>query len=151
MTVASSGTDVRRSFGPFGERISELLELLALLVFGALLRPGIFMDVGLAGWTFAAATLVLVRPLALALALAGSRLSRLEWVAAAWFGPKGFASVVYGLFILKAGLPQSEFIFELMIAVVTALSVIAHSSTDVLVARWFRTAGAKKTLARTQA
>ena len=45
------------------------------------------------------------------------------------------------LFILKADLSQSRDIFE-TIAVVTALSIVAHSSTDVLVARWFRRVGA---------
>jgi NhaP-type Na+/H+ or K+/H+ antiporter len=150
VTVASTGTDVRRSFDPFGERVAELLKLLALLVFGALLSARIFADVGAAGWIFALATLLLVRPLALLVALAGSRLSRREWIAAAWFGPKGFASVVYALFILKAGLPQGELIFEL-IAVVTALSVLAHSSTDVLVARWFHRAAPSGALEGTRA
>ena len=97
--------------------------------------------VTLGGWLFAAAMLLLVRPVALAVALAGSRLSWREWTAAAWFGPKGFASVIYALFILKADLSQSRDIFE-TIAVLTALSIVAHSSTDVLVARWFRRVGA---------
>jgi NhaP-type Na+/H+ or K+/H+ antiporter len=135
-TVASAGGNVRRAFDPFGEPLSELLKVLALLVFGALLSPTMFVDVGLGGWIFAVAALVLVRPLALAIALAGSRLTRREWVAAAWFGPKGFASVVYGLFILGADTPASAGIFAL-IAVVTTLSIVAHSSTDVLVGRWF--------------
>jgi NhaP-type Na+/H+ or K+/H+ antiporter len=66
-------------------------------------------------------------------------------VAAAWFGPKGFASAVYALLILKAGVAAGDRIFHLA-AVVVAGSVIAHSSSDVLVARWFslRSAGRRR-------
>ena len=31
----------------------------------------------------------------------------LELFAAAWFGPKGFASVVYGLLVLHSGIPNA--------------------------------------------
>jgi sodium/hydrogen antiporter len=53
-----------------------------------------------------------------------------------WFGPKGFASVVYGLLVLQAGIPQGEKAFTL-IAVCIAVSIVAHSSTDVPIARLF--------------
>jgi NhaP-type Na+/H+ or K+/H+ antiporter len=43
---------------------------------------------------FALLALLLVRPAAIGLALLGSHIERREWLAAAWFGPKGFASVV---------------------------------------------------------
>ncbi len=58
-----------------------------------------------------------------------------ERLVAGWFGPKGFASVVYGLLILNGGFPLDEELFHLVALVVFA-SVVAHSSTDVLVARW---------------
>ncbi len=65
-----------------------------------------------------------------------SKLSRKERLAAAWFGPKGFASVVYALVILEAGIAPSDELFHLAALVITA-SILAHSSTDVIVARWF--------------
>ncbi len=58
---------------------------------------------------------------------------------AGWFGPKGFASLVYGLFVAASGLPGGDRVFGL-IAVTTALSIVLHSSTDVPVARWVRSA-----------
>ena len=87
-------------------------------------------------YLFAVLALVVVRPAALALALLRSALTRREWIAAAWFGPKGFASVVYGLLILEADLDHGEEMFHLL-AVVIALSIVAHASSDVPVARWF--------------
>ena len=59
-----------------------------------------------------------------------------RWTAA-WFGPKGFASVVYGLLVLRADIPEAERLFDL-IAITITLSIALHSSTDVLIARRLR-------------
>lgn len=59
-----------------------------------------------------------------------------ERLAAAWFGPKDFASVVYGLLILISQVTLSDELFHLTALVVVA-SIVAHSSTDVVIARWF--------------
>ena len=142
VTVATVGPEVRREFHGFGDTITELLKLAALLVFGALMAPQLFGEIPPGGYLFALLALVVVRPAAIGLALLGSRIERREWVAAAWFGPKGFASVVYGLLILTAAVPGGEEMFQL-IALVVVASILAHSSTDVLVARWFREEGAK--------
>ena len=53
-----------------------------------------------------------------------------------WFGPKGFASVVYGLLVLESGIAAADKIFHL-VALTIVLSILAHSSTDVVVARQF--------------
>ncbi|GAB2331619.1 hypothetical protein STREPTOSP366_67680 [Streptomyces variabilis] len=44
--------------------------------------------------------------------------------------------MVYGLLVLQAGIPQGEEAFTL-IAVTIAFSIVAHSSTDVPIARIF--------------
>jgi sodium/hydrogen antiporter len=142
ITLASVSPQERESFRLLGESVSELLKLAAVLVFGALISPAFLHDVSYSGYLFAVLALVLVRPLALAVALFRSRLTRREWLAAAWFGPKGFASVVYGLLILRDGGADGQLLFHL-IAIVIALSILAHSSTDVLVARWFQRGGAR--------
>lgn len=80
--------------------------------------------------------IVLIRPASLLVSLLGARIERREKLVAAWFGPKGFASVVYGLLVLQAGIPQGEQAYTL-IAVCIAFSIIAHSSTDVPIARLF--------------
>ncbi len=53
---------------------------------------------------------------------------------AAWFGPKGFASVVYGLLAVQAGIPDAHHVFDL-VAVTIALSIVLHSTTDVPIAK----------------
>jgi hypothetical protein len=66
----------------------------------------------------------------------GSRLTMREQAAAMWFGPKGFASVVYGLIVLESGIEFSDELFHLT-ALTISMSILAHSSTDVAVARQF--------------
>jgi sodium/hydrogen antiporter len=136
ITVATAARRIRRAFGALGEIGTEVVKLAAVFVFGALLSPRLLAEVPLSGYAFAAIALVAVRPAALALALLGGGLKRREWFAAAWFGPKGFSSVVYGFLIVASGLPRARELAHL-VAVVIAGSIVAHSSTDVLVARWF--------------
>jgi NhaP-type Na+/H+ or K+/H+ antiporter len=136
MTLATVAPRAPEVFGTIGESATELLKLAALLVFGSMLSPRFLAELPLGGWLFAAAALFAVRPLALAIALAGADLTRREKIVAGWFGPKGFASVVYGLLISSASLPRGDLIFHL-IAITTAISILLHSSTDVPVANWF--------------
>jgi NhaP-type Na+/H+ or K+/H+ antiporter len=94
-------------------------------------------EVSPGGYLFAILTVALARPIALLVSFLGSDIDRREWAAAAWFGPKGFASIVYGLLILESGVGLADKMFHL-IAIAVALSIVAHSSTDVVIARRFR-------------
>lgn len=134
ISVTSVSTRFKEAFDRFGELLAELLKLLAVLIFGALISPELLGDIGISGYAFAFVTLVGVRPLAMFFSFLGSGIESREWAAAAWFGPKGFASVVYGLLILDSGAPLADEMFHL-VAVVVAASIVAHSSTDVLIAR----------------
>ncbi|GEJ59098.1 cation:proton antiporter domain-containing protein [Anaeromyxobacter diazotrophicus] len=137
VVVATTAPRIARAFARVGEVAAELAKLAAIFVFGAVLSPRLLAEIPLSGYAYALLVLLVVRPAALALALVGGGLSWREWVAAAWFGPKGFSSVVYGLLILASGLPRARALAHL-VALVVAGSILAHSSTDVLVARWFR-------------
>jgi NhaP-type Na+/H+ or K+/H+ antiporter len=135
--VASFGVEFKHEFEQFGELVSELLKLAAILVFGALVTPTfLFQEIALTGWLFAVLALVVARPLALLVSLLGSDLGMREQAAAMWFGPKGFASVVYGLVVLESGIDLADQLYHL-VALVIVLSILAHSSTDVVVARQF--------------
>jgi NhaP-type Na+/H+ or K+/H+ antiporter len=136
ITVATFGHRQRESFEQFGELVAELLKLAALLVFGALISPAFLGEIPFTGWLFAVLAVVAARPAALAVSFLGSRLNAREQIAAAWFGPKGFASVVYGLLVLEAQIPAADEVFH-QVAVTIVLSILAHSSTDVVLARWF--------------
>jgi len=126
----------RRHYEALGEQVSELLKLAALLAFAAVVEPKHLLGVGWRAYVFAVAVLVVPRPLALGVALWRSNLDRRERLVAGWFGPKGFASVLFALLIVHSSLPDRADLFH-YIALAVVGSMVAHSSTDYLVERWF--------------
>ena len=127
---------LRDEFHKFGELVTELLKLATLLVFGALLSLTLFAELHALDFLFALLALIVARPIAMAIALWRSELDTRERLTAAWFGPKGFASVVYGLLLFERNVPHADRLFRL-VALVIVGSIVAHSSTDTVLARWF--------------
>ena len=122
-------------FSHLGEQGAELLKLAAVFIFAVMLS-GHSTDLPWIDYVFAAIVLTFVRFAAIELALIGGDLSRPERLTAAWFGPKGFASVVYGLMLLDTNIANRGILFQL-IALVIVVSIVLHSSTDVPVAKYF--------------
>lgn len=133
ITTATVSPRASEAFAPVGELVSELSKNGALLAFGALITAELLGSVGVVGWVFAALVLLVGRPLPFMVALAGSKLPRREQLSAAWFGPKGFASVAYGLLVLSSGIEGADQVLAL-VAVTVVLSIAAHSATDTPVA-----------------
>jgi sodium/hydrogen antiporter len=133
VSVASFGSWVAESFERFGELIAELLKLAALMIFGAVIAPEILKNSSARDYLFILMATFVVRPVAIAVSLVGTELSWREILLTGWFGPKGFASVVYGLLILQAGMSHLAHLVGLA---VTA-SIVVYSSTDILIGRWF--------------
>lgn len=138
ITLASLDPTRARRFHRLGDPLAELFKLAAVLMFGTLLTASV-LNVGVGPWLFAALCLLLARPAALGLALAGTRLGWRELGTAAWFGPKGFASVAFALLVLQSGGDRAGLLFD-RAALVIALSIVLHSSSDVLVSRLFEKA-----------
>lgn len=136
VTIATLAPELRDSFEEFGQLVAELLKLVAILVFGALISPTFLGEIPVLGYVFAVLALVVARPVAIAASFTGSRLPWPEQAAVAWFGPKGFASVVYGLIVLESGADRADEMFHL-VALAVVLSILAHSSSDVPIAHYF--------------
>ena len=84
---------------------------------------------------FALASLLIVRPLAIGLSLAGTGLDRATKAFFGWFGPRGLASILFALLIVEGtDLVHGETIFNtVMIAVF--LSTVLHGITAAPFAR----------------
>jgi NhaP-type Na+/H+ or K+/H+ antiporter len=141
VAFATACSEAAEEFHAFGEQIAELLKLAAVFLFAVMLSTHMpvlpWID-----YIFAAVVLTLVRFVAIELALIRSALTAPERLTAAWFGPKGFASVVYAMMLLNSAVPRRHMLFEI-IAVVIAASIVLHSSTDVPVARYFSRSSAR--------
>lgn len=133
-TLASMDPIAAQRFEQLGSMLSECTKFAALLVFAALIAPDRVWQLSWTGWVVAVFAIVIARPVPLLASLIRTRLPLRERLAAAWFGPKGFASVVYGLLVLQAGIPHGDTVFHLVAGTIV-LSVIVHSTSDVPIAR----------------
>lgn len=137
ITVATLSPTASERFAEFGELLGELAKNFAILAFGTVVSATLLGEIGMPGWVLAVLALILARPLPIMVSLLGSSLARGQRLAAAWFGPKGFASVVYALYVLDSHIPRAEQVFALAVAAI-GLSIMLHSTTDVPVARALR-------------
>jgi len=70
-----------------------------------------------------------------AIALAGTRVSRSALAFMAWFGPKGVATMTFSLLVLGSEVPARERIFDLA-ALVVVCSIVLHGVTDTPGSEW---------------
>ncbi|MEA2156823.1 MAG: sodium/hydrogen antiporter [Solirubrobacteraceae bacterium] len=121
--------DMASVFEDRAQEVVEIVKLAIFIVFGSLLTlHGLFAE-GLAAVAIVLVTLLVARPLAIWLALAGTGVDRYTKAFMAWFGPKGVATMTFALLVLGAGLGASERLFGLA-ALVVFVSTIAHGLSD---------------------
>jgi sodium/hydrogen antiporter len=123
------------SYGGFGENVGTLLSLLVWFIFGAcMLVPGLQA----AGWhdvVFAVLALTVVRMVPVALALLGSGLDLATVAFIGWFGPRGLATVVFGLIAVDTLAAPEVHVVLAAVTVTVAASVLLHGVTASPLAR----------------
>ena len=129
----------------FAEDLGGLLAMLSFLGFGAVLLGPILDDVTWQAIVYAVLSLTVVRILPVAVSLLGTGMARPTVVFAGWFGPRGLASIVFGLLVAEEALPDGSAILQ-AVFVTVALSVVLHGATAVWGANrygtWFEQAKA---------
>jgi NhaP-type Na+/H+ or K+/H+ antiporter len=113
----------------FAEEAGTLMSLLVWFLFGAvMLVPGL-EDAGWRDLAFALLALTVLRMVPVALALAGTGLDRATVAFVGWFGPRGLASVVFGLVAVDALEPSQSKVVLAAVTLTVALSVLLHGIT----------------------
>ena len=128
--------DIRECFEAQSEDLVEIVKLGVFLVFGAIITfDGLFGD-GWAAVGVVAFTLLVARPVAVFVSLAGTRqVGTAEKAFMAWFGPKGVATMAFALFVLGSAAPEGERIANIA-ALAVLVSIVAHSLTDHAGVQW---------------
>src|SRR3954451_7016212 len=127
--------DIPEAFVEFAENTSAIAQVITFFVFGGLIAA-IGFDAGI--WhlvAFIALALLIARPLAIVIAFVRSRLPRDAVAFIAWFGPKGFASMLFALFVLDSHVANRELIFEVAAFTVIA-SIVVQGLTYPVGTRW---------------
>src|SRR3954468_5651637 len=135
ITLGIRRADIRLYFEQRADDIVEIVKLGVFVVFGSLLTFGGLFGDGWAAVAIVITTLLLARPIAVFVALAGTGTSRAATAFMAWFGPKGVATMTFSLLVLSSGIADSGRIFNIA-ALVVICSVIAHGLTDTPGAEW---------------
>ena len=127
--------DLRRYFEQRADDIIEIVKLGVFVVFGALLTlDGLFAE-GAAAVAIVVVTLLVARPVAVWVALAGTRLDTPTKAFMAWFGPRGVATMTYSLLVLASGIAVGDMLFGVA-ALVVVCSILAHGLTDTPGSEW---------------
>ena len=108
----------------FNEQLDRIGELCAVIVIGLLLWAVQWQH---ASWWFVAALLLLVRPVSVALGLAGARILPAQRRLIGWFGIRGVGSLFYLTYAINHGIDRAlaETLTALVLSVVTS-SIIVH-------------------------
>ena len=103
ITLGILRPDIRDNFEERAEDIVEIVKLGIFVVFGAVLTlDGLFTD-GWAAVGIVVVTLLVARPVAIWIALAGTGLGADLKGFMAWFGPKGVATMAFSLLVIAEG------------------------------------------------
>jgi sodium/hydrogen antiporter len=110
----------------FAEEAGTLLSLLVWFFFGAVMVVPGFQAASWRDVIFALLALTVVRMGPVALALAGSGCDRSTVAFIGWFGPRGLASVVFGLIATDTLLPADGDLVLGAVTVTVTMSVLLH-------------------------
>lgn len=117
--------------GAFTEDAAQLFGLAAFFIFGNVLLSPAIADATLTVVVCALLTLTIGRMLPVWISLIGTSLKPRSRLFLGWFGPRGLASIVFGLLLLEdteSVVGVGEQVFG-VIAITVAMSVVLHGAT----------------------
>jgi NhaP-type Na+/H+ or K+/H+ antiporter len=115
----------------FGEAEGQLLVLFTFTLFGAVFVPFALPAVTVPIALFVVTSLTVIRMVPVSASLLGTGLMADTHLFLGWFGPRGLASILFGLLILgKADFPGRDVVFTTIVLTVL-VSVFVHGMTAV--------------------
>jgi len=135
IAMGATERDVPQGFVEFAENTSAILQVLTFFVFGALIvATGFDHDIPPLV-AFVLFALLAARPAAVLLSFLRTGIPRPQKLFIAWFGPKGVASMLFALFVVKSNVADHDLIFDIA-AITIIASIVAHGLTDTVGAQW---------------
>ncbi|MFG2982247.1 cation:proton antiporter [Streptomyces sp. NPDC048258] len=112
----------------FTEHLGLLLASLSFLVFGAVILGPVLQHLTWRIVVYALISLTVVRMLPVAFALLGTGLRLASVAYIGWFGPRGLASLVFGLLAFEEHLAGGTLLSD-VVAVTVGLSILLHGAS----------------------
>lgn len=153
-TTAAEAAAVHRDHAPaymahavlgFNEQLERIGEVTAVIAIGALLWA---VDWHKAVWWFVPLLLLFIRPLSVAIGLAGSSATGNQRLLIGWFGIRGIGSLYYLMYATNHGLPATlaDQLTSITLSVVVASIVLHGISVTPLMAMYERTMTSRRRL-----
>src|SRR5262252_8126369 len=133
MTIAALDVELCDCFLEYGQTTAEMTLLFTFVLFGSSLIWSGFTVLSWPVFLFAVAV-VLIRPIAFFVSLAGTQLNFRSRLLIAWFGPRGLSSLLLILLPVFAAIPGTELLFSICCFIVL-LSVVLHGGSLMLLGR----------------
>jgi len=135
MTLGNTARTVSHCLVEFGETEGQLLTLITFTTFGALMVPLAFEQFDARILGYAVLSLTVIRGVPVAVSLLGTGLDLRTVGFLGWFGPRGIASLLYGLVVVERA--TMGVVHEVLAIVTTTvlLSVMLHGLTAAPLAR----------------
>jgi len=140
IALGATEHEVPEGFVEFAENASAIFQVLTFFAFGALIVTTGFHHSLPPLALFILFALIVARPAAVLLSFVRTGLPRPQKAFMAWFGPKGVASMLFALVVLKSNVPDKAEIFDIAAFAIIA-SIAAHGLTDTVGARWLARRG----------
>jgi NhaP-type Na+/H+ or K+/H+ antiporter len=125
MTFGALTRHDKQAFLEAAEGTGDTLAMLTWFVFGTLLLTRSFAVPDWRMFSYALASLTIVRMLPVFLSTAGLRLRTDTRLFLGWFGPRGLASIVFAVMVLDEHLPNASTLVTTA-ACTILLSIVAH-------------------------
>ena len=131
------GHELNRRVHDGAEVVEKFSELALILLLGSLMTVGGLSQAGVSGWLLVPVLLLIIRPLATAIAFAGSNLAASDRAFIGWFGVRGIGSLYYVAVALGLGVLSAEEAQTLFwtVAICIVASVVVHGVTASPLAR----------------
>jgi len=137
LAIGNTAESICQCLYEFGEAEGQLLILLIFLLFGATMIPPSWEQLNWEIIVYTIMSLTVVRFLAVTISFLGLKLQPITILFVGWFGPRGVASVLYGLLLLeKQAIFEQQIIFStVMITILT--SIFIHGLTAFPAVNWY--------------
>lgn len=137
LTLGNTARPICQCLYDFGEAEGQLLVLLIFMVYGAVM---VVPALGALTWAiafYALLSLFVLRLVGIVISVMGLGLRLDTVIFLGWFGPRGVASLLYGLLVLaEDGIQASDTLFNTMVVTVL-ISVFAHGLSAYPSTLWY--------------
>ena len=137
LVIGNVAREICMTLYHFAEAEGQLLMLFTFVVFSASMLPAILPAVTWQVLVYAFLSLTIIRMLPVAVSLMGKKLMWETTALLGWFGPRGIASIIYVLIVLReAALPGEETILAVTVVTV-AMSILLHGISALPLTGWY--------------